>query len=368
MNVVHIEAGRHLYGGAAQVALLLRGLRELQRPDRHVLICPTGSAIAQMAASWVDALYPIAMGGDLDLTLVPRLRRILRQQKPDLVHLHSRRGADTWGALAARLEGIPAVLSRRVDNPEKRWLAPWKYRLYRRVITISAGIRRVLIEQAGVAPDQVVCVPSAVDTERFQPGGDKHWLRREWGLLPEDIAIGMIAQFIERKGHRLLIDALPAIWQRHPRARFLLFGQGPLEKSIQALCAERSWQDRVVFAGFRQDLERVLPSLDLLLHPALMEGLGVALLEAAACGLAIVASRVGGIPEIVRDGSNGVLIPPGDAAALASAVNALLDDPQRRALYGARGRQRVLEEFSVPAMVAGNYRVYREVLGLDANR
>jgi glycosyltransferase involved in cell wall biosynthesis len=115
------------------------------------------------------------------------------------------------------------------------------------------------------------------------------------------------------------------------------------------------------FAGFRPDLERIIPCVDLVVHPAWMEGLGVSLLEAAACGVPIVASRVGGIPEVVRDGLNGYLIEPGDSEALATNVNTLLDRPEQRRHFGQAGRALVLERFSIERMVEGNYRLYQQL-------
>ena len=117
MKVLHVEAGKHLYGGALQVVFLLRGLKA--RGVDSVLACPIGSAIAQEAAPHARVVE-MTMKGDADLGLVGRLRRLIREIKPDVVHLHSRRGSDLWGAIAARLEGVPVVLSRRVDNPESR--------------------------------------------------------------------------------------------------------------------------------------------------------------------------------------------------------------------------------------------------------
>jgi glycosyltransferase involved in cell wall biosynthesis len=367
MIVVHVEAGTHLYGGAVQVLQLLRGLRKVGAAgDRHVLVCPSGSAIAAAAQEAADKVYAIPMRGDADIRMRGRVRRVLRAEHADLVHVHSRRGADIWAGLAARRERVPAILSRRVDNPEKRWLVKFKYGLYRRVITISQGIRQVLIEQAGVAPRKIVCVPSAVDTGRFRPlsaADERAWFEREFGLRQGELAVGMLAQFIERKGHRVLIEALPSVLQRAPNTRMLLFGQGPLVEDTRRLCAERGLNERVLFAGFRNDMEKILPCLDLVVHPALMEGLGVSLLEAAACAVPIIASNAGGMPEIVRDRSNGRLVAPGDSGALAAAMIELLTDAELRQRCGAQGRRLVEAEFSVSAMVAGNYGVYQEVLG-----
>ncbi len=364
MKVLHVETGRHLYGGALQVAFLLRELAKIPG-EEHVLVCPAGAAIAAVArAAGVRALE-LPLGGDLDLTMAGTLKRAFAAERPDLVHLHSRRGADIWGAFAAKRLGIPVVLSRRVDNPEPRLWVALKYRLHDRVVTISQGIRDVLLAE-GVPADKLACVPSAVDTAAYRPGGDKSWLATEFGLPAGAQVAGMVAQFIERKGHRVLLEALPEVFDRHPRLRVLLFGKGPLREAIAAEVARRGWDERVKLPGFRGDMAKIIPTLDLVVHPASMEGLGVALLQAAACGVPVVAGRAGGIPEIVRDGENGLLVEPGDAVGLAAALETLLADPVRAAAMGAAGRAIAERDFSIAAMVTGNRRVYTELLSRPA--
>lgn len=362
LRVLHIEAGRHLYGGARQVLYLLEGLA--REGVSNLLVCPADSAIADAAQAHCERVHAIPMGGDLDLGLALRLRHLILSERPDLVHVHSRRGADLLGGIAARLAGVPAILSRRVDNPESWFAVRLKYPLYARVITISEGIRQVLLA-AGLPPERVLCVRSAVDANPYTAGCNGDWFRQEFGLEPGTRTLAVVAQLIERKGHRYLLDALPAILERHPELRVLLFGRGPLESDLRGQIHRLDLADKVNLAGFRTDLERILPCLDLLVHPATLEGLGVSLLQAAAAGLPMVAARAGGVPEIVQDGENGRLVPPGDSQALGEAVLWMLDHPDEARALGARGRALVEREFSVPVMVAGNLQVYREVLGLE---
>jgi glycosyltransferase involved in cell wall biosynthesis len=277
------------------------------------------------------------------------------------VHLHSRRGADVWGGIAARLTGTACVLSRRVDNPEARWQVALKYRLYDHVITISEGIRRVLLQE-GVPPQQVTCVRSAVDAAPYLASVDRHAFQREFTLPPNAIVIGMVAQLIPRKGHRYLIDAVDILRRDHPQLRVLLFGKGPLQAELENEIAQRGLSDVIRMAGFRDDLPRWLSGLDILVHPAEMEGLGVSLLQASAAAVSIVASRAGGLPEAVEDGVTGLLVPPGDTTALSTALRRLLDDAALRRQFGEAGRARILSAFSVDAMVDGNLAVYRKVL------
>lgn len=358
MHILHIETGRHLYGGALQVLFLLKGLAEAG--CRNSLACPSGSAIAS-AAGACSQLYEVPARGDLDATFMLRLHGIIAAGRPDLVHVHSRRGADIWGGLASWSRSVPALITRRVDNPENPLVARLKYRLYGRIITISDAIRQVLLSE-GVPAEKITCVPSAIDHRRYATPCDRNWFLREFGLQPTDRTIGMIAQFIPRKGHRFLIEAALGIIERCPNARFLFFGQGPLQPDARKMCDRYRIGDKMIFAGFRTDLERILPCLDLLVHPARMEGLGVSLLQAAAAGVPIVASRVGGIPEIVQDNVNGYLIDVGDRRAIMRRVIELLADPEKVEHLGSAGRMIVRSRFSIDAMVKGNLAVYSQML------
>jgi len=360
LTVLHVETGRHLYGGALQVAYLLRGLQAAGL--RNLLVCPPGSAIATAAREAGVTVLETAMAGDADVGFVFRLRRILRRERPDIVHLHSRRGADLWGGIAARLAGIPVILTRRVDNPEPRWWVGLKYGLYDRVLSISEGIRQVLIAE-GLAPSRVSCVHSAVDTERYRPGcADAVNFRRALGLRDDGPVLGVVAQLIARKGHRYLLQALPGILAVQPQTQVVFLGQGPLEAELRAEVEQLGLGDTVHFAGFRDDLEQLLPCLDVLVHPAEMEGLGVSLLQAAACGVPIVAFPAGGIPEIVCEGETGYLPALGDVSALQQRIIELLQDPQRARSLGQQGRALVERAFSIDAMVQGNLAVYRQLL------
>lgn len=358
MKVLHVESGRHLYGGARQVAYILEGLAA--RGVDNLLACPSSSAIAEAAAPFARVVA-MPMGGDGDVALAWRLARLIRAHRPDLAHLHSRRGADIWGGIAARLTNTPCILSRRVDNPEHRAVVALKYRLYDHVITISEGIRQVLLNE-GVAPGKVSCVRSAVEADPYLVPVDGAAFRQEFGLPAEALVVGMVAQLIPRKGHRYLLAALPDLLRAFPALHVLIFGQGPLAGELRAACAAPPLAGRVHLAGFRHDLPRWLGGLDLLVHPADMEGLGVSLLQAGAAAVPIIASRAGGLPEAVEDGVTGVLIPPGDIPALGAAMARLLADGDLRRRMGAAGRARILAEFSVDAMVAGNLAVYRKVL------
>jgi glycosyltransferase involved in cell wall biosynthesis len=357
MHIVHLETGRHLYGGARQALDLADGLQ--RAGVDATLVCLPGTAIAAAGAARGLTVRTLAMDGDLDVLFVRRFRRLLREVQPDLVHVHSRRGADTWGGIAARGARIPAVLTRRVDSPEGR-LARWKYRHYDRVIAISEAIRRQLTG-AGVPERCITVIPSAVDAMACTPAWTRAQLNAEFGINPGAMPVACVAQFIPRKGHATLLDAWPAVAAAVPGAQLLLFGAGPLEAQIRRRAADPLLGQSVRLAGFRPALREFLGRMELVVHPAEREGLGLAVLEAQAAGVPVVACRAGGVPEILRDGETGLLVPAGDATALATAIVALLRDPARRRAMGEAARAGA-GRFAPQRMIEAHLTLYQSLL------
>lgn len=358
MNIVHVETGRHLYGGAQQVLWLLRGLA--RAGVDNLLVCSPGSNVAAAAAGLAIPVCELACAGDHDVGFALRFRRLLRARQPDLVHCHSRRGADVMGGVGARLAGIPAVLSRRVDNPESGLSMRLRYTWFQTVVAISENVACTLHNQ-GLGAGRVELIRSAVDVDSFA-AADRARLTGEFGIGPDHFAIAVVAQLIRRKGHRLLLDALPGLGEAHPGVRVVFFGQGPEEAALRGLARKLGVAPTVTFAGYRADLGELLGAFDLLVHPALREGLGVAMLEAAACGLPVVAFDTAGAREAVQHGKTGMLVRPADLAALQRAIGLMLEEPDRRREFGAAGRQRMRDEFGVPTMVERHLDLYRRHL------
>jgi glycosyltransferase involved in cell wall biosynthesis len=327
----------------------------------NVLLCAPGS---ELGAARPEALVrELPMRGELDVLLVPRLVRELRQLRPDLVHVHSRRGADLYGGIAAAIARVPAVLTRRVDSVERAVLARLKYRPYDAVIALSRAIERQL-RAVGLGPERTVLIPSAADTQRHRPDpAARARLRAAFALPADALVVGVVAQLIERKRHAWLLAVLPELVRELPQLRVLCFGRGPLEPRLRAEIVARGLTQHVTLAGFRTDLPALLPGLDVLAHPASREGLGVALLEAASAGVPVVASDVGGVPDVVEHGRTGLLVPADDAAALRAALGRLLRDPAERARLGSAARSHVERRFSVAGLVDAHLSLYRRVLG-----
>jgi len=359
MKILHVETGRHLYGGPQQVIYLISALAE--RGHDCTLVCPPDSGID--AAARIKGLHVrnLFCAGDLDLPFAYRLVQYLQAVKPDLVHCHSRRGADMLGGLAASFADIPAVVSRRVDNTEMRLLAALRYRPFKKIIAISEAIAGVLRDH-DVEESRIEVIRSAVDTEQFAERPDCQKVRAEFGVPPDVHVIAAAGQLIPRKGHRYLLQAVANLKDSQPPFRVIIFGEGYLNNQLRDQAASLGLGDIVQFAGFRDDLDDFMGCIDFFVHPALTEGLGIVALKAAAAGVPVVGFAAGGMVEAVADGETGILVPSGDVEKLQVAIATLMDDEDLRHRLGAAGRKRMQNEFSIARMADQHIKFYESIL------
>jgi glycosyltransferase involved in cell wall biosynthesis len=359
MKILHVETGRHLYGGPQQVIYLVTALRDMGHDN--LIVCPPGSGIDNAAREAGIPVRNLFCAGDLDLPFAYRLAQFIGQSKPDIVHCHSRRGADVLGGLAASFADVPAVVSRRVDNTEMRLVAALRYRPFRKVIAISEAIARELRER-GVEDDRLAIIRSAVDVGRFERRGDCGRFRAEYGVPDSALLIAAAGQLIPRKGHRYLLQAAAELGATHGEFRVLVFGEGYLHNQLQAQAESLGISDIVTLAGFRDDLDDYVGCFDVFVHPALAEGLGVAALKAAAAGVPVVGFEAGGLVEAVEHGVTGILVPPEDVGALRAAMAGLMDDPVLRDRLGRAGRKRMQKDFSIATMAQSHAALYESVI------
>ena len=359
MKILHVETGRHLYGGPQQVIYLATALREMGHDN--LIVCPPGSGIDNAARRAAIPVRNLFCAGDLDLPFAYRLAQFIRETRPDIVHCHSRRGADVLGGLAASFADVPAVVSRRVDNTEMRLVAALRYRPFRKVIAISEAIAREL-RARGVEEDRLAIIRSAVDVGRFERDCDCAAFRSEYGIPKDAKIIAAAGQLIPRKGHRHLLQAAADLGDAHGEFRVLIFGEGYLHNQLQAQTEALGLTDVVTLAGFRDDLDDYVGCFDILAHPALAEGLGVAALKAAAAGVPVVGFEAGGLVEAVANGETGLLVAPEDGGALRDALAALLDDATLRERLGQAGKKRMQSEFSIATMAKKHEALYESVI------
>ena len=356
MRIVHINSESTWGGGEAQTCHLICGLQS--RGIENTLIAPPGSQIARRIAEEGVRVVEQSMHGEWDVAAIVRLTRILRNLHPDVLQLHTSH-AHALGLLAGRLAGIEHIVAtRRMDLAIKGPLAALKYRRIDRVVAISEIVQSMLLA-AGVPQDRITLIYSAVDCPEHYPQGD---LRAHLGLDSETPVIGTAATLTRRKGHQYLFDAVRTLKERFPRVRLLVAGEGPQESELRDLAARLGLDKEIIFLGFRRDIPQLLNTLDVFVLASLKEGLGVALLEAACAGRPIVATNVGGIPEIIKDRQTGLLVPPADSRALAEKLTYLIEHPEQARNLGSNASAFVRDRFSVKTMVESYIRLYQALV------
>jgi glycosyltransferase involved in cell wall biosynthesis len=298
-----------------------------------------------------------------------RFGQVLRRGRFDVVHAHSFRTEQAsvlWGRLLRR---VP-ILVRTVHNVDDLYVQqPYaamlkaSARALDRVIAISDAVAAYLRDEAALPAEKVVRIYYGIDPSPFRPDLPPPSCRADADPLRRP-TLGVVARLAPQKGHRVLFDALPAVRTAVPDVHVRLVGHEELSTAaeLRAYAAGRGVDDLVAFEGFRADVAAVLADLDVFVLPSLWEGFGLVLLEAMAAGRPVVASNVGPIPEIVVDGVTGLLVPPGDAAALAEALVRLLRDPELAAAHGRAGRARVERELRLDTMVRRTEALYDELL------
>jgi glycosyltransferase involved in cell wall biosynthesis len=232
----------------------------------------------------------------------------------------------------------------------------WKYRQVDRFIAASGAIRNILVHD-GIPAGRIVVVHDGIDVEKIahRPAADLH--AEYW--LPHGVPVVVnVGALVPHKGQKHLIDAMPMVLREVPDARLVIFGEGELRAALERQVRHLSLDKRVLLPGFREDVLSLVKSSDLFVMSSITEGLGSAVLDAMAMGLAVVGTRAGGIPEAVVPGVTGELVEPGEAQPLAEAIVKLLKDPALRHAYGQAGRQRVAAQFDVEHLVQGTLAAY----------
>jgi glycosyltransferase involved in cell wall biosynthesis len=321
-----------------------------------------------------------------DLITLYRLIAFFREWKPDIVETHTAK-AGTLGRVAARIAGVPARIhvfhghvfdgffsARRAKTflQIERWLATQTTR----IIALGEHQRTDLLTRGVGFNAQVVSIPLGFDLQRFSssPIGVSRshptGLRHELGISHADRAtvpvISMIARLVPTKAHEVFLAAAQLVLEEIPSARFVIVGDGEQRSRLEALADQLLPHIAVRFLGWRTDTPAIFSETDLIMHTSDSEGMPVSIIEALASGVPVVATNVGGIPDLIRDGVNGHLVPPRNPEAVARAALSILRDPNRRASMAVEARASVVPEYEVDTLVARMDRLYREIVtGLD---
>lgn len=302
-------------------------------------------------------LFPYSISKTLELV------RDLKRGQYDIVHTHLYQ-ADVIGRVAAAMAGVPKVVKSLHNTgawKRRRHLMVDRLLSFRtaKVICCSAFQREAAIRQEHLSESDVVTIYHGVDLERFEPLQDRTAYARTVGLDPTLRTVGTVGRMIDVKGQIHFLEAIPSVLAQHPDTQFVIVGDGPLRERLVDAVKDTPYRDRVLFLGLRGDIPELLGLMDVFVFPSLSEGLGIAVLEAMAARLPVVASDIRPLSEIVIPGDTGLLVKPRDRGELASAVNRLLVDERLRREMGDRGRERVRQQFTDVKMVGDTEDLYQ---------
>lgn len=303
-----------------------------------------------------------------------KLTSVLRRTRPAIVHTHTAK-AGTLGRLAAFFCRVPVIVhtyhghvfhgyfsswQTQLVISVERWLA----RLSDKIIAISQSQQREIAERYRIAPaNKIATVPIGFDLEQYLSlDGSVGGLRRELGLAGETPLVGIVGRLVPIKNHTLFLQSAAKICQRNSQVHFVIVGGGELEKELRGQAERLQISSRVHFLGWRQDLEEIYASLDVMVLCSINEGTPVVVIEAMAAGKPVVATSVGGLPDLIVDGQSGYLVPPGDAQGLAEGILPLLQDRDKALAFGQRGRESVRQRFTSARLAAEMDRLYRSLL------
>jgi glycosyltransferase involved in cell wall biosynthesis len=308
-----------------------------------------------------------------DLQALAKLCRLIWQERPHIVHTHTAR-AGLLGRLAGRLAGVPIVVHtyhghvlHGYFSPVKTWLMrSMEHTLARmtdQIITVSERVKRELVSYAVAPPAKIAVIPLGFDLKPFLRCQDQRGqFRHELSVSDGARLVSIVGRIFPIKNHRLFLDAAALVAAREPSVLFVIVGDGVLRWEMEDHARELRIADRVIFTGWRRDLPRIYADTSILVVSSNNEGTAVSAIEAMAAGRPVVATRVGGLPDLITEGETGLLVPPGDPDGLASAVLRLLQDPGTACRMGQSARAMVQERFSVRRLVVDMENLYHQLL------
>lgn len=367
MKVLHLISSGGMYGAEAVILNLSRTLAESGHASAVASFSNAANPNLQLhEAAVMDGIesHTISCRGQMDRSVFPAIQGLVKQTGVDVVHAHGYK-ADIYCYLALRGLRVPMVSTCHTwyDNDLLVTLYGKADRLvlrgFARVVAVSAEVKQRLLD-AGVREEKIRIVRNGIDLRPFASAQPS--LRGEHG--DNTLLVGLIGRLAYEKGVDVYLSAVARVAADFPEAKFLVVGEGPDGEKLERMIDELNIRGSVRMLGRRDDMAAVYASLDLMVSSSRQEGLPMAILEGMASGLPLVATAVGEVPTVVRDGVTGLLLPADDVARLAAAMVELLRDVEKRKRFGAAGRKLIADEYSAERMAADYLAVYGEAIAV----
>lgn len=363
MKILHINTEKTWRGGEQQTFNLLHGLKK-RKISSH-LVCQPDSPMAEKAVKAGIETFPIAMHGEVDPLACFQVKTLIKSYKYNIIHSHTSH-AHTLAFFSSFGRKVNRLVTRRVDFSIYRHsflkLSGIKYRYMSDFyVAISRKIKEVLMED-GIPKERIFVVHSGINTKRFEDSTREH-LISEFDIKSNEQVVINVAHLAGHKGQKYLVKAIPDVLAELPSVRFFIVGGGELKEELKVLAESLGLGEKLIFTGFRQDVGAFYNIADLFVMSSVQEGLGTAVLDALALGKPVVATKSGGIPEIIQDGETGLMVPPADPKTLSKRIIQMLTDNELANRVAKKGQIMVNEKFTVSAMVDKNIDVYHQILG-----
>ncbi|MBD3226345.1 MAG: glycosyltransferase [Caldithrix sp.] len=361
MKILHLDTVMEWRGGQQQVAYLLKGLNE-QNVDIG-LVCQPESPLQKYIETTEIPTFAIERHNNWDVTAARRVGKLIRKYEFHIIHAHS--SHDLNLALLCRLmnSDIKIINTRRVDfSVHKPLIGTFKYNnsLVDKIVCISGEIRRILIRD-GIPAHRLTVIPSGIDRHRLEHVAPLADFYRRYNIPESHVIIGTVAALADHKDYPTLLQAAKRVLSKKPNITFCAVGKGPLEKKIKSQAEQLGLSKQFVFTDFQENVGAFLKRFDIFVLASKMEGMGTSILDAQSVGLPVVATRAGGIPEMIEDGHNGILVDIQNPKALADALLELIAQPGLRKQMGQQALQTV-KRFDIINTVRQYKKLYQELL------
>ncbi|MCK4649022.1 glycosyltransferase [bacterium] len=360
LTILHTESAKR-WGGQER-RTFAEAVEFKKRGYRVILVVQPESALGKHAKEVGIEVREIGMRNRDILKAFFQLFSLIRRERVDIVNTHSPK--DSWiASFAARLTFRPILLrTRHITVPISNHPLNIVYKMPHKIITIGGAIRMAMIEVNRLPPEKIVSIPTGVDLERFNPNRVKGNIRKELGIDQDTPLVGSISIIRTEKGYPYFLEAAQEILKVKPETRFLIVGHEPKGDTVAQEVKRRGLNDKVFMPGLREDIPDILAHLDVFVLCSLREAFGQVITQALAMERPVVATNVGGIPELIKNNQTGLLVPPADSKALARAMLELLENREKAERLGRNGRKLIEEKFSQEAMIEKTEDLYRELL------
>jgi len=357
-------------GGAEQVVISLA--KGLDKAKFNPVICclnEKGKFADELEKTGIQVIA-LHKSGPLDLSIIDKLVRVIKENNIDIVNTHLW-GANLWGRIAAHKAKVKVIATEHNLDTWKNWLHialdKWLSHWTDKIIAVSESVKYFYTHKVGIDPSKIVVIYNGIDSAKYNcAAADK----QEFNIKEGEAVIGIVGRLVPQKGHRYFLLAMKEILKKYgdspQRGQYpikgIIIGSGPMENELKRYSQELGLEKDVIFAGLRTDIPRLLKMLDLLVMPSTREGLPMIALEAMAAGVPVIASKVGGTPEVVIDGETGILILPEDPDSLARAIVKCLASSAIRDKIVEGAKKIIEDKFQLAHMIKNTENTYLELI------